>query len=162
MDTDERVRLAQELHDGIAQDLVGVGYHIDALIATAQLSPDIRSGLRSLRFTVSELIEKTRSEIFTLRTNSEVFIAKSPLEPSLNYELSRIFAELLRNIAQHSQATSMVMTVSDNGVGGIDAKPGHHGLQGVRERVRDLSGEIAIDSSEMGSKISITVPWRVR
>ncbi len=33
---DRRVILAQELHDGIAQDLVGLGFSIDSLISSTQ------------------------------------------------------------------------------------------------------------------------------
>ena len=38
----ERVALAQELHDGIAQDLVALGFSVDALISTTD-SADSKS-----------------------------------------------------------------------------------------------------------------------
>ncbi|MEY2951712.1 MAG: hypothetical protein RL622_789, partial [Actinomycetota bacterium] len=46
----ERVTLAQELHDGIAQDLVALGFSIDAVIAS-DITAEARSSLRSIRFT---------------------------------------------------------------------------------------------------------------
>jgi signal transduction histidine kinase len=44
-----RVILAQELHDGIAQDLIGLGYSIDSLIATTQ-DQKSKESLRAVRF----------------------------------------------------------------------------------------------------------------
>jgi signal transduction histidine kinase len=37
-DTPERLRIARELHDGIAQDLVGLGYGLDLVLAESELS----------------------------------------------------------------------------------------------------------------------------
>ncbi|MEY4283291.1 MAG: hypothetical protein RL467_847, partial [Actinomycetota bacterium] len=105
MSANERVRLAQELHDGIAQDLVGLGYSIDSLVGAPDTPIDIRAELRSLRFAMSDLVEKVRDEIFALRSSKEILSTHS--EPSVQYELQKIFAELLRNVQEHSQATSI-------------------------------------------------------
>jgi len=153
----ERVRLAQELHDGIAQDLVGLGYSIDSLVSASDTPNDIRAQLRSLRFAMSDLVEKVRDEIFALRLNEEILPAQ--YEPQAQYELQKIFAELLRNVQEHSQATSITMSLHDNGVGGAGIKEGHHGLTGIGERVRGLDGILDIESGETGTQISITVPW---
>ncbi|MDA2962869.1 MAG: histidine kinase [Actinomycetota bacterium] len=155
MSTNEGVRLAQELHDGIAQDLVGMGYCIDSLVGAVNTPHEIRSQLRTLRFAVSELVEKVRDEIFALRESAVVL----PYEASPSYELQKIFAELLRNVQEHSRATSITMTLYDNGIGGVREKTGHHGLVGIGERVRGLDGDLAIHSSDRGTQISITVPW---
>ena len=158
MSADERVRLAQELHDGIAQDLVGLGYSIDSLVAAAGTPVEIRAELRTLRFAMSDLVDKVRGEIFELRAHSATVIPRSPNRASTGFELQRVFNELLRNIEEHSQATSFTLTVQDNGLGGVTEKSGHHGLTGVRERVRDLNGVLDIKSNESGTQISITVP----
>ena len=157
MRVNERVRLAQELHDGIAQDLVGLGYSIDSLVAAIDTPTEIRAGLRSLRFSMSDLVEKVRAEIFALRSNADTL--RSIHETSTNFELQRIFAELLRNAQEHSQATSLTVTVHDNGVGGAMEKSGHHGLAGISERVFNLDGKLDIESNETGTHVSITVPW---
>jgi len=153
----ERVRLAQELHDGIAQDLVGLGYSIDSLVGAPDTPNDIRAELRSLRFAMSDLVEKVRDEIFALRLSREILPAQ--YEPSVQYELQKIFAELLRNVQEHSQATSITMSLRDNGVGGAGIKEGHHGLTGIGERVHGLEGVLDIESNQSGTQISITVPW---
>ena len=158
MNPNERVRLAQDLHDGIAQDLVGLGYRIDALIAAIGTPNDIRSELRTLRFAMSDLVEKVRSEIFELRTNSANLISPSPYGSASGYELEKIFSELLRNVETHSKATELQITVQDNGLGGALEKLGHHGLTGVRERVQSLNGVLAMESNSEGTKVVVTVP----
>ena len=157
MSVNERVRLAQELHDGIAQDLVGLGYSIDSLVGVPDTPYDIRAELRSLRFAISDLVEKVRDEIFALRSSKEILPAQN--EPSVHFELQKILAELLRNIQEHSQATSITMSLHDNGVGGAGIKEGHYGLTGIGERVRELEGVLDIESNQSGTQISITVPW---
>ena len=151
----ERVALAQELHDGIAQDLVALGFSIDALISTTD-SADTKSSLRSLRFTITELIDKVRNEIHSLRSDSELL--ESPADTDLAYELQRIFLEILRNVQEHSQATLLAVQVSDNGVGGAQIAPGSFGLAGIQERTAKLNGEIQIESSEEGTTIKIQIP----
>ncbi len=157
MSGNERVRLAQELHDGIAQDLVGLGYSIDSLIGTPDTPLEIRSELRSVRFALTELVDKVRAEIFALRESTESL--PSRYEASTSYELQRIFTELLRNVQEHSQATWITISLEDNGIGGTVKKAGHHGLVGIGERVRDLNGVLDIQSTDSGTHVSITVPW---
>ncbi len=158
MSVNERVRLAQELHDGIAQDLVGLGYAIDSIVAAPQTPNEIRTELRTLRFAMGNLVEKVRGEIFSLRASTDTLF--SHFENSTNIELQKIFAELLRNVQEHSHATLITMIVHDNGVGGATERTGHHGLVGISERVNDLDGGMVIESNELGTKVSITVPWK--
>jgi signal transduction histidine kinase len=61
--TPQRLQLARELHDGVAQDLVALGYELDLLLATVDLQSPTRKGIRSLRFRVDELISKVRREM---------------------------------------------------------------------------------------------------
>jgi len=151
----ERVTLAQELHDGIAQELVALGFSIDALIAD-EISADTKSSLRQLRFTITELIEKVRQEIHALRSDAALVDAAS--DTNVTYELQRIFLEILRNTQEHSQASSLTLEVSDNGIGGAQKKNGSFGLTGIQERTAKLNGEIHIDSNEEGTKIRIQIP----
>ena len=64
----ERVKIAQELHDGIAQDLVALSYSLDLLLAEADTPAGTRVELRNLIFSVSAMIAKVREEIFNLRS----------------------------------------------------------------------------------------------
>ena len=156
MSANERVKLAQELHDGIAQDLVGLSYFIDSLVAQINTPDEIRSDLRELRFSVTESIERVRREIFQLRTiptKTEDIHGGDQL-----YELSRVFNELIRNIDEHSQASEISLMIADNGIGGACIKDGHDGLRGVSERIKDLDGSMSIDSTETGTCIYIKIP----
>lgn len=134
----ERIKLAQELHDGIAQDLVALSYSLDLLLAQADTPASTRVELRKLIFSVSTMIEKVRQEIFALRaTHSQSFESslrsllsesQSTIELKLSlfdYQLSdhvdaqilAISRELLRNSIKHSGASVIEIAIekSKNG-----------------------------------------------
>ena len=155
MSLTQRVKLAQELHDGIAQDLVGLGYGLDSLLF--QETDEIkRAGLRSARFDINTLIEKVRSEIFELRADTH---EPDPLgsQPELNHELNKVFEEIIHNVTEHSQATRLTITVIDNGIGGAHPIENHHGLQGISERISALGGHIDLHSDFTGTYITISL-----
>ena len=124
-DTPERLRIARELHDGIAQDLVGLGYGLDLVLAESELSEKLRLQVRSCRLEIDSLIVKVRSEILALRRlDSEplhLALGKIARElcPSLTFtfelqevaieemqrvELIAIASEIFRNITAHAGA----------------------------------------------------------
>jgi len=150
-----RVTLAQELHDGIAQDLVGLGYSIDSLIAATQEMKS-KDSLRTVRFTITDLIEKVRQEIHQLRSAPDLLSENT--QKDLHFELQRVVSEVLRNISEHSGASTVTIEISDNGVGGAQKKEGSFGLIGIQERITQLNGDIHIDSSQEGTKIRIEIP----
>ena len=149
---ERRVVLAQELHDGIAQDLVGLGFSIDSLISTSH-DQTAKESLRQLRFSVTELIDKVRLDIHQLRSATDL-ISKSE-EKDFSYELLRVLSEILRNVEEHSHASHLSIQVTDNGIGGAQSKEGSFGLTGIRERIASIGGDIRIDSDQQGTKISI-------
>jgi signal transduction histidine kinase len=152
---DRRVTLAQELHDGIAQDLVGLGFSIDSLISTTVDHSD-KESLRLIRFSVTELINKVRLEIHELRSTSDLLAETEG--KNFNYELLRVLSEILRNVSEHSHASHLSIQIVDNGIGGAQSKEGSFGLLGIQERIAQLNGDIAIDSSQVGTKITIELP----
>ena len=126
MPSPERVRIAQELHDGIAQDLVGIGYSLDLLLSDASLSNNARTEIRATRFAVDELMSTVRAEILNLRERNSAplharlqIIAKKllpeceltlrleevPLAEIRQNEFILIATEILRNCSTHSRAT---------------------------------------------------------
>ena len=150
-----RVKLAQELHDGIAQDLVGLGFSIDSLISTTEVL-ETKDSLRKVRFAITELIDKGRLEIHHLRTSSELISDTTEVE--MNYELLRVLSEVLRNVSEHAHASNLSIQIADNGIGGAQSKEGSFGIVGIQERIAMLGGDITIDSSERGTKKSIELP----
>ena len=151
----ERVTLAQELHDGIAQDLVVLGFSIDQAIAQCQ-EADLKSSLRMMRFTTTTLIEKVRAEIHQLRTSEPLLIQHHEVEPMR--ELFLVIQEILRNVEKHSEAKNLKVEISDDGKGGVRSQDGSYGLQGIQERIAKLNGEIHIDSTPQGTRIGVTIP----
>ena len=152
---DRRVILAQELHDGIAQDLVGLGFSIDSLISSSQ-DLHTKDSLRQLRFAITELIEKVRLEIHELRTSTDLLSGQA--DKDVSYELLRVLSEILRNVSEHAQASHLSIQISDNGIGGAQSKEGSFGLVGIQERIAGLGGDIRIDSSQLGTTIRIELP----
>lgn len=151
----ERVTLAQELHDGIAQDLVVLGFSIDQAIAKSH-EPEVKDALRAIRITTTDLIEKVRIQMHQLRSAEP--LSDSGAEIDTMHELLRVIQEALRNIEKHSGATAVSIEIADNGIGGVTPKEGSFGLVGLQERVAKINGEIRIDSSLKGTKIGVTIP----
>ncbi|MEJ3745264.1 GAF domain-containing sensor histidine kinase [Actinomycetes bacterium KLBMP 9797] len=66
---EERQRLAREIHDGVAQELVMVGYGIDNALATLpDAATETAEELRSLRVEVTRVITELRLSLFELRS----------------------------------------------------------------------------------------------
>lgn len=188
----ERARLARELHDGIAQDLVAVGYSLDLLLADPETSTASRSQIRSLRFNVTDLISKVRHEIYFLSQSTSLNLAKrieeisekecadialrfdinpgiEALDQTSAYEIDRIVHEILRNIAAHSGATEVLISlkheeaaielrIEDNGRGGAQTREGHFGLQSLESRAESIKAELLVSSDESGTRVLLRWP----
>jgi len=173
-------QIARQIHDGIAQDLVALGYSIDQSLGSPELPTSTRAELRVLRFEVSELIEKVRCEILNLRsTRPELAeqallicgdrLGQVSLAIPLGQSLHQIAVELLRNAAEHSGASVInlqthsrdaltVIEVSDNGIGGVEMKADRFGLVGITEAVVELSGQIEFINLTPGLLIRVSIP----
>jgi len=67
--TEERQRLAREIHDGVAQELVMVGYGIDnALASLPDAAAQTAEELRALRAEATRVITELRLSLFELRS----------------------------------------------------------------------------------------------
>lgn len=152
----ERHRIALELHDGIVQDLVGIGYALDNLLAQENSNADARVSLRTLRFTVTELVEKVRREIYLLREENDLNLTdrlKSAAEQictgheihySLDHfpahanvdraeQIERIATEVLRNISTHAHATKVwIELICHDGFADLFIRD--DGVGGLKER----------------------------
>lgn len=88
-------------------------------------------------------------------------------------ELWRVIQEALANIEKHASARRMTLelkmgrgeltlTITDDGSGfdpSAPVVPGHYGLQGMRERIEGLGGELCISSQAgKGSHLEIHIP----
>jgi signal transduction histidine kinase len=184
-----RLDLARELHDGIAQDLVALGYELDLLLANSDTSMQSRSEIRGMRFRVDEMISKVRREMYALRDRKtesvQDFLNKIALELcgssltkvdieefSINEVISNnvkvIATELLRNCVSHARASAIelhlrqienhiYLEVRDNGIGGLTMESSRLGLIGIQERVENFGGTLTYQSTEVGTRISVTL-----
>src|SRR4051812_16178879 len=133
---DERMRLAREIHDGIAQDVASVGYALDDIARDAD--PTIAARLASLREHLGGLVSDLRLSIFDLRAGVDesvglartlgdyvqrvgqqaglivhVSMDESPhrLPVATEVELLRIVQEAVTNVRKHARAKNLWLTV---------------------------------------------------
>jgi signal transduction histidine kinase len=121
-----RVALARDIHDGIAQDLVALGYQLDLLLGETESSVESRREIRTLRFQIDDLITKVRREMYLLRDPERksfqdvlielvheicgdlhvtLHISEFSIPDTHQPELKAIASELLRNVKLHSGAS---------------------------------------------------------
>lgn len=82
----ERVRIARELHDGVAHHIAGVGIHAAAARRSLEKNPDrARESLRTIESSARETVEELRSLVHTLRETSSpnAPTEESPRNPGL-------------------------------------------------------------------------------
>ncbi len=130
----ERRKIAQEIHDGIAQELTGVVLTLEACqraldrdpaalsASLAKASREARATLAEMRqymaalrakeggeinlpSTVARLVDDLRRQT-GLRVEMEEQGPERELEPPLERAVMRIVGESLRNVAQHAHATT--------------------------------------------------------
>lgn len=180
-----RITIAQEIHDGIAQDLIALGYQIDLVLAQPDTPSSVRHEMRTIRHNLSDLIMKVRNEILNLRKVSNFWVeiqsAADHISPLINIStgecviedkdqefLLPVITELLRNAAHHSGATQIhlrctqddnqtMVVISDNGSGGAKITQDRYGLVGCVERVRNHGAKIVIETGAEGTTVSITL-----
>ena len=142
-----------------------------------------RAVLNSLRTSTTEVNDladafRRALEECQIHSSMEVSLQVSgqiqEMHPIVRDEIYRIGYEAIRNACVHSQATQLRVELSygqdlslricDNGAG-IDpdivhrGKPGHFGLQSMRERAARIMGKFSVESSAgSGTVITLTVP----
>jgi two-component system sensor histidine kinase UhpB len=188
----ERKRIAHELHDQVGQNLTALGINLNVLRAYLVEAPesalaclndslvlvketthrvrDVMSELRPPELDDYGLLAALRwyTDLVASRTGLVIAVQGEEPDPRLpsQYEtaLFRIAQEALTNVARHSQAAQVTVTVrieedsvhmiiADDGVGfdpqtldGSGAAP-HWGLLTMRERAQAIAGLCRIESS---------------
>jgi signal transduction histidine kinase len=197
----ERRRIASDLHDGAVQDLTGVSISLSAAARTVRddasrdamsdAGSKIRETVKSLRSMLVDIYppnlheEGLQSALADLlgslhnreiRTTLHVDDDAARLARETTSLLYRGAQEALRNVANHSQATEVAVTVSvaqrqavlvveDNGRGFDEdelanrARRGHLGLRSLVGLVQDAGGDIEIRSlPKVGTRMQIVLP----
>jgi signal transduction histidine kinase len=142
-----------------------------------------RAALNSLRTSTTEgndLADAFRRALEECRIHSSMEVSlqvaghTQEMHPIVRDEVYRIGYEAIRNASVHSKATQLKIElsygqdlsvrISDNGAG-IDSgivlrgRPGHFGLQNMRERAARIMGKFSVESSAgSGTVITLAVP----
>ena len=184
----ERTRLAEELHDSLAQNLTGVSMELEAghIPIASKMLDSCRKELRNCLWDLRSraLDNKTMNE--TIRTtllpqlgerpaNIRFNVDKKLLSQQLIHALMRIIRELVINAIRHGKANRLriagtlcdgrlLCSVTDNGIGfDPDVAPGttqgHFGLEGIRERLAAFNGTLTLTSVPgRGTRAAINIP----
>jgi signal transduction histidine kinase len=154
---EERQRLAREIHDGVAQELVMVGYGIDNTLAVLPDGADDAAGhLRSLRAEVTRVVTELRMSLFELRSEVDrhgglaAAIAEyartvgaqaglrvhlsldestARLPAATEAELLRIAQEAITNARKHAGASNLWVTCAvDPPIAQVEVSDDGHGI----------------------------------
>ena len=142
--TDERLRVARDIHDGVAQELASIGYVLDD-VAT-RVDSDVAADLLRLRHHVREVTAELRLSIFDLRTGVDDAVGlgtavsehaqrlgsqsgmvvhvvmdegQHRLPVGTEVELLRIAQEALTNVRRHAGASTLWVEVSTAAPGAV-------------------------------------------
>jgi signal transduction histidine kinase len=138
--SEERNRIAREMHDGVAQEIVGLGYIVDEIEALSDHRPTLEL-VSSLRSEITRLVSEIRFSIFDLRhqvidgrlsssladyarevthaTGLRVHLSLAesgpPLPPRVATEVLRVAQEAINNVRKHAHAANLWITLDSNG-----------------------------------------------
>jgi two-component system sensor histidine kinase DegS len=202
---EERSRIAADVHDGVVQMMVGGLCELQAAMAHFPHELDsVEAKQNRTRDLIRDSITELRRVIFDLRpitldaaglvpaVESLVKDLQSLFEPRLQFQISgtpcrfasaveigayRIIQEALNNALQHSNSTTVTISVRfsdrtlelvvcDDGQGfSVDEAASIYersaGLIGMRERARSLGGELTVASAPgQGTTVSARIPCR--
>ena len=129
-DNQIRTQIARDLHDGVVQDLVALGYGLDAVIARSDITTSARTEIRRMRLSTMDIINKVRLDILQLRNDDisidallKLLFHSSDIElvlrgelpyfqksdNTLRRELTLIIREIALNALRYSDATRFTL-----------------------------------------------------
>ena len=138
--SEERHRIAREMHDGVAQEIVGLGYIVDEIESISD-HEQTRALALALRSEITRLVSEIRFSIFDLRhevsdgrlassladyarevghaTGLRVHLSLAesgpPLPPRTATEVLRVAQEAIGNVRKHARADNMWVTLESDG-----------------------------------------------
>jgi signal transduction histidine kinase len=182
--TEERVRIAQDLHDDIGARLLTLMYKAQS----QEMEDYVRHTLQDLKTLTRGLAAKNHSLALAAAEwktdiSSRLDAVRCELEWDAQFDqdvtlsmvqwssLTRILRELVSNVLSHSRATvvriecrlirgQMTIQIADDGVGRDPATWSHGlGLGGIRKRVKLMGGTVAwTERSPKGTLCSVVIP----
>ena len=182
---EEKVRVANELHDDVASRLsllkmkVAGGEETELAEQIAEISEGVRRishqlnpvSLNSETFLqkIQELVSEHRQA--GMNVDFQFFDVKKAASEDVGLQLYRILQEALNNIQKHAKAkhvdvqifvhdNELIMTIEDDGSGfEMEKQRTGLGTKNMRLRTEQVGGEFSISSAvEDGTSIMVTVP----
>lgn len=168
-----------DLRDAMVEKISGTTSLTDMMLESVQkIARDLRPSLLDNIGLSSALEAEARQ--FADRTGITCVVTELPVpddfSPDVSTEVFRIFQEVLTNIARHSRASEVrisltrgpegvKLVVSDNGCGTSPVAlrdPHSLGLLGMSERAEELGGKVDIQGGpERGTRVTLTIPNEV-
>ncbi|CAM6264561.1 MASE1 sensor histidine kinase [Citrobacter sedlakii] len=107
-----------------------------------------------------------------IRCRFDYQLPSTPESETVRFTLYRLLQELLNNVCKHAAASevsivlrqrgeTVYLDVKDNGVGIDVARMSGFGIQGMRERVSALGGELTLESRD-GTRVSVNLPTNLQ
>lgn len=197
----ERSRISRELHDGLVPQFLDIIFRVESMEGELEgplreelssIADEAREAIRNLRSMISDL-RPVPLEVLGLRRSLSNYLERFSLEsgirtsfiwkdvpeeldPLLEVNIYRIAQEALANVAHHSGADAvevslvgendrLTLSVSDNGRGitgttsRVGPGEGHLGLRNIRERAELLGGKVKLRSRPgAGTRLIVELP----
>lgn len=193
----QRKEIAQEIHDQLGAVLTAINFRIEALgrqvkgdlplsleinrikglVTQASCAArDICNNIRPPLLDDLGLIPACRwylkdwSRLVGIAAKGRFAAVNRDIPEQLSTDLFRVFQELLTNIAKHSSAGNVRVSLSsaskvlrlqvtDDGCGFLpDSKSPGFGLSGIRERLARYASQVTIASGPQGTTVTINIP----
>ena len=200
---EERSRIAREIHDELGQLLTALNMDIVGLLASVELTQEQRGMGKRIRQALAETLSSVQRisaelrpailddfglvaaielelEKFEQRTGVECRLSTvgglDPLGTEVEAAIFRIVQEAMTNVARHSNASRLEVTVRidkghlvvairDDGRGIAESAihdRGSIGLIGMRERARSIGGTLEVSRlADHGTRVVLTLPVTV-
>jgi signal transduction histidine kinase len=199
VEEEERRRIASELHDNIGQGIstvllsmrniehdygemlpqAGNQYLADVIAKLQDTIEDVRCIATDLRpsmlddlgllATVGWFCREFGTLVPSIKINVQTHIEESEIPPSLKIVVFRILQEALNNVAKHSKANNLSVSlakegdvfslnIQDDGQGFVAADGNGYGLGSMRRRAIDSGGTFTIESSS-GEGALVHAQW---
>ena len=182
---DTRKSLARELHDEIGQNITAIQIQSQLVKRArdpAQTQAAASQMLRQLRppaldeLSFKEALHHLLNEFAFaergIRCRFDYRLTATPESETVRFTLYRLLQELLNNVCKHAdasevaialyqQGTLLRLEVKDNGIGISPDKMAGFGIQGMRERVSALGGELTLES-QRGTRVIVNLPTNLQ
>ena len=182
---EERRRIAQDLHDGLAQDLAFIAMQAEALGLSDSRAARIaeaadyaiagsRGAILALGIRPDEPLGDSIAALartLTRRSGAQVELLLEEgirTTPDRRDALLRVLSEAISNALRHGKASKLTVRLSgeplrlvvrDDGAGFAQREGGGLGLTGMRNRVDGLGGEFRLRSEPgAGTEIEVSLP----